>query len=284
MNKIIWIASYPKSGNTWIRYLLGNYFFNQNNNLNADIISNLKKFHFDDKLFNSSSLEGLKENPYDVSKYWIKSQENLKITNGNVVFLKTHNALVNINNNEFTNDNLSLAIIHIVRDPRDVLISYSKYRNKSLDETIKFMVSKNLSYVRKKNDPTEIEIIGSWAFHYNSWKNGIKKIPRIVIKYEDLINDSYKVFFKVIKFLSKLMNLEINDKKIKSSINLSQFENLKKFEELNLFLENQGKENFFRSGKYNNWIKELSYEQVKMIEDNFKAEMIDLGYLKKYKY
>lgn len=281
MNKIVWIASYPKSGNTWMRYLLGNYFFNQNNNFNVDIISNLKKFHLDDKLFKSNSLESLKQNPYDVSKYWIKSQENLQIINGNVVFLKTHNALVNINNNEFTNDELSLAIIHIVRDPRDVLISYSKYRNLSLDETIKFMVSKNLSYVRKKNDHTEIEIIGSWSFHYNSWKNGIIKIPRIIIKYEDLIDDCYKVFSKVIKFLSQLMNFEIDDEKIKSSVNLAKFENLKESEESKLFKENQGKEIFFRNGKYNNWIKELSYDQVKMIEDNFNAEMINLGYLKK---
>ena len=62
MNKIVWIASYPKSGNTWMRYLLGNYFFNQNNNFNVDIIANLKKFHLDDKLFNSNSLKGLEKN------------------------------------------------------------------------------------------------------------------------------------------------------------------------------------------------------------------------------
>ena len=281
MNKIVWIASYPKSGNTWMRYLLGNYFFNHDNNFNVDIISNLKKFHLDDKLFNSNSLQGLKKNPYDVSKYWIKSQENLKIINGDVVFLKTHNALVNINNNEFTNDDLSLGIIHIVRDPRDVLISYSKYRNLSLDETIKFMVSKNLFYVRSNIEPTDIEIIGSWSFHYNSWKNGIIKIPRIQIKYEDLIDDCHKVFSRVIRFLSKLMNFEIDDEKIKSIINLSKFKNLKEAEELKQFKENVGTENFFRTGKYNNWIKELSYDQVKMLEDKFNSEMINLGYLKK---
>ena len=77
------------------------------------------------------------------------------------------------------------------------------------------------------------------------------------------------------------MNFQIDDEKIKSSINLAKFENLKESEELKLFKENQGTENFFRTGKYNNWVKELSYEQVKMIEDNFNEEMINLGYLKK---
>ena len=102
-----------------------------------------------------------------------------------------------------------------------------------------------------------------------------------MIKYEDLIDDCYKVFSKVIKFLSQLMNFEVDDEKIKSSVNLAKFENLKESEEMKLFTENKGTENFFRTGKYNNWIKELSYDQVKIIEDNFNAEMINLGYLKK---
>ena len=184
------------------------------------------------------------------------------------------------NNNEFTNENLSLAIIHIVRDPRDVLISYSKYRGISIDDTIKFMLAKNLIYVQNKNNLSEVEIIGSWAFHYNSWRNGIIKIPRIIIKYEDLIDDCYKSFYKVIDFLSKLMSFEINDDKIISSIKLSQFENLKKSEELKLFIENQGTEKFFRTGKYRNWIKKLEHNQAKKIQDNLNAEMIELGYLK----
>ena len=280
MNKIVWIASYPKSGNTWMRYLLGNYFFNHNDKFDPNIISYLRKFDIDDELLKLDVSEDFKKNPYNVSKYWIKSQENLKILNGNVAFFKTHNALVNINKNEFTNENLSLAIIHIVRDPRDLLISYSKYRGINMEDTIKFMLAKNLVYVQNKNDLSEVEIIGSWSFHYNSWKNGIIKIPRILIKYEDLIDDCYKSFSKVIEFLSNLMSFEVNDEKIRSSIKLSQFENLKKSEELKLFTENQGTEKFFRTGKYRNWIKELEYDQAKIIEDNLSAEMIELGYLR----
>ena len=159
MKKIVWIASYPKSGNTWMRYLLGNYFFNHNNKFDSNIISYLKKFHLDDELLKLDVSEDFKKNPYNVSKYWIKSQENLQILNGNVAFFKTHNALVNINNNEFTNEDLSLAIIHIVRDPRDILISYSKYRGLSLDDTIKFMLAKNLIYVQNIFD---IIMIQKW--------------------------------------------------------------------------------------------------------------------------
>ena len=248
MKKIIWIASYPKSGNTWMRYLLGNYFFNNNNKFNPDIISYLKKFHLEDKLLKQYKInEDFKKNPFNVSKYWIKSQEDLKILNGNIVFLKTHNALLNINKNEFTNEDLSLAIIYIVRDPRDVIISYSKFRNLNLDKTIDNMITQKLTYVQNKNDSTEIEIMGSWGFHYNSWKNGIPKIPRIIVKYEDLIDDCFNNFSKVIEFLSKHMKFKINNHKIRSSIELSKFENLKKYEELYSFKENQGTEKFFRA-------------------------------------
>ena len=80
MNKIIWIASYPKSGNTWLRYFLGNYYFNNNNNFEPEIIKNIKKFHLDRELIKSNldNQEFIK-NPYNVSKYWIESQKKLEI-------------------------------------------------------------------------------------------------------------------------------------------------------------------------------------------------------------
>ena len=90
----------------------------------------------------------------------------------------------------FTNENLSLAIIHIVRDPRDVAISYSKFFGISFDKSIERMIANKLSFIMDKEDPLNIEIVGSWKFHYNSWKTGIPNIPRITIRYEDLIDNT----------------------------------------------------------------------------------------------
>lgn len=282
MNKIIWIASYPKSGNTWLRYFLGNYFFNNKDDFEPEIIKNIKKFHLDKELIKSKfHNQDFIKNPYNVSKYWIESQKKLEIKKGNVVFLKTHNALINIENNEFTNSDLTLAIIYIIRDPRDVVVSYSKYRHLDYDKTIEHMIGSkvNIPYVRDAKDASNIEITGSWAFHYNSWKDGISEIPRIIIKYEDLLSNSEKIFTNIIKFLSNIMKLEVNYKKIKSSNNLSKFTKLKNFEEKNNFFENNSSENFFRIGKSGNWKKELNKDQIKKIEDSFKIEMINLGYL-----
>ena len=115
--------------------------------------------------------------------------------------------------------------------------------------------------------------------NYESWKNGIPSIPRILIRYEDLIRNCNNIFENVIKFLSKHMNCKLNSRKIETSIELSKFENLKKYESKNTFNENVGFDNFFRVGKSKNWKKELSLNEAKIIEDKFNSEMIDLGYL-----
>ena len=282
MNKIIWIASYPKSGNTWLRYFLGNYYFNKKDNFEPEIIKNIKKFHIDKELIKSDlNKQDFINNPYSVSKYWIESQKKLEIKKGNVVFLKTHNALINIKNNEFTNSDLTLAIIYIIRDPRDVVVSYSKYRHLDYDKTIEYMIGSkvNVPFVRDIKDSSNIEITGSWGFHYNSWKDGVSVIPRMIIKYEDLLNNSLEIFTDLIKFLSNIMKLEVNFEKIISSNNLSAFKNLKNFETENKFFENNSVENFFRVGKSGNWKKELNKDQIKKIEESFKIEMKQLKYL-----
>ena len=280
MKKIIWISSYPKSGNTWVRYLIANYFFNSERKFDQKIIRYVKKFPLDDLIKKISTKKELIENPYNISKYWIKSQELMKVIKGNVVFLKNHNALVSINKKDFTNENHSLASIYIVRDPRDVVISYAKYRDLSYDRSIEQLCSKKLFYlIDKKMDFPRIEILGSWKFNYTSWRDGLPNVPKIIVKYEDLLENCYDHFYKVISFLSNILNFEINEDQIKFSVDISSFENLKQNENLNGFFESDGKTKFFRRGKYGNWKNELSNSQIKYIEKELNSEMKFLGYL-----
>ena len=86
-------------------------------------------------------------NPEIISKYWIRSQKNIE----NYIFLKTHNALLSIENNSFTDENQSLAAIYVVRDPRDVVISYAKFLKRSYDNQIELLLSEKLHYnINKK--------------------------------------------------------------------------------------------------------------------------------------
>ena len=130
--RIIWIASYPKSGNTWVRYLLSNYFFNEKGIFNDKIIQNIQRFPSD--IFFDPLIERKKiiSDIYSSPPYWIKAQENIKTTTGNI-FLKTHNAMCKLKNYSFTNEDITAAVLYIVRDPRDIVVSYSKFIGDSYD-------------------------------------------------------------------------------------------------------------------------------------------------------
>ena len=138
MKKIIWISSYPKSGNTWIRYFLSNYFFNKKKlNLDFNILNKIDKFP-PYKLLQKLLIEDeVKKSAYNISKFW--SDIQLEITNKkeDFIFLKNHNALVSIEGRSLTDNKFSLAFIYIVRDPRDIVVSYSNFdKTLSIDKSI----------------------------------------------------------------------------------------------------------------------------------------------------
>ena len=129
-----------------------------------------------------------------------------------------------------------------------------------------------------KKYPLDVEILGSWKFNYLSWRDGVSKIPRIIIKYEDLINNTFETKLKIITFLSKLIDFKIDVDQIKFSINQSDFQRLKKLEEEDGFHES--KQKFFNFGKIGQWNKnKLSSEQIDTIVNFCKDEMKELNYI-----
>ena len=236
MSKIIWISSFPKSGNTWMRFLIANYFFNPKRLDDPAVIKNIIRFRTADQIMDLANNK--KIDIGDVAKYWISAQDNIKVKSGSYCFLKNHNANVAINGHTFTNANLTKAVIYIVRDPRDVTISASKYYNKDIDETISKIIL-NDKFISKGDDPRDIEYVGSWKVNYLSWRFGLPNIPKIIIKYEDLLQDTYTTFKKVLNFLKMISNFDISEKQLLFSIQNSSFEKLQTFENKNQFSENK---------------------------------------------
>ena len=276
---IIWIASYPKSGNTWIKLFLSAYIGNQNASIPFDInkmlipfslfpTNNLiKKFNFDFSNFKN------------IAEHWIQMQEYLNLSTKGNIFVKTHNAMCTINGNKFTNKQNSLGAIYLVRDPRDIIISYSSFLKKSYDEVVTYIFnSESFELSNIDGKQFDFTLIGSWSDNYNSWKN-YKTIEVLIIRYEDLISDTQNTFTKIIKYLNKIDNIKIDNEKIKSCINLTSFKNLRKIEEEKGFIEKGFGEFFFRKGKVGDWKEKLNQALVKKIEEKFKLEMKELGYI-----
>jgi hypothetical protein len=276
---IIWLASYPKSGNTWVKLFLSAYLGNPNASIPFDINKMLipfslfptnkliKKFNFDFSNFEN------------IAEHWIQMQEYLNLGSKENILVKTHNAMCTINGNKFTNKQNSLGAIYLVRDPRDIVISYSSFLKKSHDE-VAATIFNSKSFEQSNIDGKQFDftLIGSWSDNYNSWKN-YKSIEVLVIKYEDMISDTQNTFTKIIKYLNKIDNIKIDNEKIKSCINLTSFKNLRKIEEEKGFIEKGFGEFFFRKGRVGDWKDKLNQDLVKKIEEKFKLEMKELGYI-----
>ena len=276
---IIWIASYPKSGNTLIRSLIYSLIASPNGELDLSKLSfipNYNQFRFFEKLINEEERFDVKK----ISDMWRKSQENI-ITKGKIKFLKTHNANCIINQNHFTSKNTTAGVIYIVRDPRDVLLSASRHFSVDHNWMKKFMFDKNAKLMPRPNLKHEvITILGSWSDNYKSWLNSKNCL---LIKYEDILNDKKKVVSDLIKYINNFLKIEISQNKIDKAIETTSFENMKKQEERGLFKENvfnkKKKINFFNKGLSKSWVENLNKNIQIEIEKEFQEEMKHLGYL-----
>ena len=284
---ILWLASYPKSGNTYLRSLLAAYFFTKDGKFYFDKLKFIKFFpHIN--LFKNLGIDITDEN--EVVKNYIKAQETInKNYKKSILFLKTHSTLQSINGNQFTNFDNTIGVIYIVRDPRNVITSYSNHYETSIEQSANDMLTN--TYLKGMKDYNTFENnvlthLGTWADNYNSWKHFNKFNKYLLIKYEDIVSRPDVIFQNVLKFIAEISNTSfyIDKKKLENSINTTTFENLKQMEEKNGFIEAvKRKDNnnitFFKQGSNRDWKKLLTDEIKNKIEKSFNKEMKELGYL-----
>ena len=281
---IVWLASYPKSGNTWVRFFILSLVFGNKSKIN---LNNLKLITQFPKKSQFKNLMNDYQNFDEISKNWIASQNQINSDN-KIRFFKTHNMKCCLDNNCFTDIKNTLASIYIVRDPRNVITSLKNHFSFENDDQVKeFMFNE-----RQAIKPTKIVesqdyllevIIGSWKTHYISWKS-IKK-NFLLIKYENLIENTKSEFLKLTSFLEKILNTKFTEEQIDKAIMESSFDNLVQMEKATGFDESTinkktGKKNiFFNLGPKNNWKTILNKKYANIIENEFKTEMKELGYL-----
>ena len=281
---IIWLSSYPKNGNTWLRSLISAYYYTKDGFFLGDQhLKNISQFPVKKYL---QSFEYDLEKPGDTTRLLVAAQEKINLDK-KVKFFKTHNALVKIGQNDFTNQDNSLGGVYIVRDPRNVLDSMSRHFQITHDKALNVMQNeKNYIYdFKKKKDYSDYQFISSWEKNYQSWKNN-KLIPVKFLKYEDLLNETFFVFKEIVEFIDKLTNNKkgFSREKAKNAVKSTSFENLKKIEETMGFGESiisrqeKKKIPFFHLGPKNRWQKNFDTKFIKKLNDIFKKNLNELNY------
>ena len=276
---IIWIASYPKSGNTYLRSFISSYYFSKKGKFNFELLMNVLQFpsvKFAKKNLNSE---------LEASNNWIYNQ-NQYFSGENVHFIKTHNSLNQFKGNSFTTNNLSLGAIYIVRDPRNLITSMTHHYSLTYEQAYKKLIDENASLLEKsrEGDYSNFTFLGSWSSHFKSWKNS-KDFKTLFVKYEDLENNKYDTFKKIVQFINDLKKVKssLNEKKFLNSINSTNFSNLRNKEEIEGFDESVNsksgeRKRFFNLGFNNRWQKILPKNILTKLNNNLQSDLNDLGY------
>ena len=276
---IIWLASYPKSGNTWLRSIISSLIYSDNGKFEFDLLEKIPQFPVKK---NFKDLTTKFDDIHEIKKFWTLAQDKINM-NTEIKFFKTHHINCKIDNYNFTDYRNTCATIYVVRDPRNLVSSISNHFDKSLEDSKKFLTTTQFLGKSENNTGHVVTLLGTWGEHYRFWKQNSKNF--LLIKYENLIENTYLELEKLIEFLKNYLELNISEEKKKNIIETTNFQNLKNMEKKGLFKENvlkkmsNSKIDFFYKGPENNWKNFLNKKIQMEIEVKFNDEMKELDYL-----
>jgi hypothetical protein len=277
--KIIWLASYPKSGNTWFRAFLTALLDDGELDINQ-----MKT----DGIFSSKPLL---ENYTDLEPSYLYDNE-AKQLQGEVftylesvlqkenLFIKIHDAYTYKDDGQpLVPSECTRCAIYFIRNPLDIVGSFASHLDSTIDDAVNRMNNPKGALAAQTNNNNVVnqfkQLLLSWSGHVVSW-TGDLPFPVMVLKYEDMIADTYTVFSKALVF----MGIEATTEQILTAIEASNFEQLqKKEQEAGFFEKHAGTQLFFRKGQAGNWKTELNDIQIANIIENHKNIMMRYNYL-----
>ena len=277
--KIFWLASYPKSGNTWTRAFLTNLLKDESNEFD---INNL----IGGPIASARSLVedyiGMESTDFTVNELEALRPESLRYFAQNLQkekwFMKTHDAYTFLpDGSPLIPTDISLGALYLVRNPLDVSVSFANHNGITIEEMIPLMSKSTYSFcATKKGVRNQLQQkLLSWGEHYQSWVNQ-SEIPVLVIRYEDLKAAPFQTFKKIVTFFQ----LDKSDDQIQQALYACEFDKLKKEEKKVGFKEkNKRGGDFFRKGKSGSWREELSTKQVDTLLNDHRVAMQALDYL-----
>lgn len=284
---IIWMASYPKSGNTWLRVFLANYINDSKepidiNKLAYDratgLLASQRKL-FDD--FTGTEASGFTNTEIDSLRPLVYEQVSKQQAEHSTdpIFVKIHDALTfsKLEKRPLIPKTSTRAVIYVVRNPLDVCISYAHHFDVSIDESIQILNNENQTIgtgVSKHGLTSQLQqILTSWSGHYKSWVEN-QQNPILVVRFEDMQEKPSETFRNIVEF----SGIKLNTPKLERAIRNSNFDLLRNQESVASFRENPSANAFFRQGVSGNWKEALSQSQVDLLIAQHGRIMRKLGY------
>lgn len=273
---IVWLASYPKSGNTWVRAFLANLLAGGQEPVD---INRLPAFaHGEHHLHYYTQANGGPVDPNDfprISRLRAPAQQILDASGPGVKFVKTHSAVRRVHGAPTINPTVTAAAVYILRNPLDVALSYADHYGMTVDATIDAMADEG--WVINGDSLGVYQFLGPWSIHVRSWTEA-KGLKCLTLRYEDLHSQPIRSFRGLVKFLG----LSHDKAAIERAAGHAAFKSLKTQEASGGFVERSPhSQAFFRSGRAGGWRDGLSERQVQRIIDSQGEVMAKFGYLDK---
>jgi hypothetical protein len=276
---ILWLASYPKSGNTWTRNFLHNLLnilegTDEGNQQNINGMNEFTAWEISARHYAKYLDKPVKDcTREEIASVRPKVQQDIADGTDGLAMVKTHHALVMDRGAPTINFAATSGAVYIVRNPLDVAISFSHHMSTTVDMAIEEMAFEDLETPMGEN--AVYEVYGSWSQHVESWTRKSNRAI-YVMRYENMLADPFHTFGGLARHL--LMNP--TDAQLNLAIERSSFESLKKQEEEHGFNEKpEHAERFFREGKSGQWHEGLTRRQVRRIVHDHHVQMARFGYL-----
>jgi hypothetical protein len=278
MKNLVWLASYPKSGNTWCRVFLAN-LINK-----SDEPVDLNKLSLGNIFSSRAIIE--EQTGYDISELSADECDELRCfafekLSGNTIgdlFVKTHDAYIPTASGEnMFPVNVTKVAIYFIRNPFDITLSFANHLAIDHESTAEKICDNNfvIAASKKKFNPQVRQKLLSWSEHVKSWTTQTD-FPLLVVKYEDMLANPEKEFKKILHFLE----IEYSEEKFNKALLLSSFENLKKMEMESGFKEKPSNcKSFFHVGKAGYYRNALSEKSINIIVKANSDTLIKYNYI-----
>jgi len=271
---IVWLASYPKSGNTWTRIFLANYLLNRQTPMP---INQVHQLGMGDAVARTYTLVARlpvdTTDPAETLKLRPAVLRGIVANNADVNLVKTHNIRSFAMGTELIPAPMTRAAVYILRNPLDVVLSYQRHFGGTLEQTVElFGRSDHAVSGDASNVP---QFLGSWSEHVRSWTEK-PRFPTLVLRYEDLQSDPAPAFRRLVE----LLGMPVDEERLARAIRFSSFDEVSRQESEKSFVEKSPHaERFFHSGTSGQWEEALPPDLADRIRRDHRKTMKAHGYL-----